>query len=83
LQVMWLPMVVIAFFTQSPFLLAGVLLKIGLEGVLLSYASKLIQQKFSLGAFIGLQLIYAPYVIAVALASQLVGYKWKGRTVLP
>lgn len=82
-QVLWLPMVAIALFTQSPFLLVGVLLKIILEGVLLAYVSILIQQRFNLLAFVVLQTLYPPYVIVVALASQLVGYKWKGRTVLP
>ncbi|MBX2894653.1 MAG: glycosyltransferase [Cyclobacteriaceae bacterium] len=82
-QIAWLPMVAIALFTQSPFLLAGVLAKIVLEGVLLAYTSTLIQQPFSLLAFVVLQIFYPPYVMIVALASQLVGYKWKGRTVLP
>jgi len=81
-QVLWLPFVAIALFTQSPFLLAGVLLKMVLEGVLLGYTSKLIQQRFSLPAFVVLQLLYPPYVVVVALTSQLVGYKWKGRTVM-
>ncbi|MBX2917300.1 MAG: glycosyltransferase [Cyclobacteriaceae bacterium] len=82
-QVLWLPFVAIALFTQSPFLLAGILLKIALEGVLLGYTSNLIHQRFSLPAFLILQLLYPPYIFTVALASQLVGYKWKGRTVLP
>lgn len=81
-QIIWLPVVAIALFTQSPVLLFGVILKILLEFILLSIASKSIQQPFSLPAFLALQIVYSPYIIVVALASQLIGYRWKNRTVL-
>lgn len=81
-QVIWLPMVAIALFTQSPLLLAGVLVKIMLELILLVRTSKSIQQQFSVPAFLMLQIFYPPYVIIVALASQLIGYRWKGREIL-
>jgi biofilm PGA synthesis N-glycosyltransferase PgaC len=81
-QVIWLPVMAIAFFTQSPLLLGGVLFKILLEFILLMLASKSIQQQFSLLAFLLLQIFYPPYVVVVALASQLIGYRWKGREVL-
>jgi glycosyltransferase involved in cell wall biosynthesis len=81
-QVIWLPVVAIALFTPSPLLLAGVLIKILLECILIVITSKAIQQPFSLLAFLALQVLYPPYVMVVALASLLVGYRWKGRTVL-
>jgi poly-beta-1,6-N-acetyl-D-glucosamine synthase len=81
-QLAWLPVVAISLFTQSPLLLMAVFIKIMLEFLVLFYASISIQQKFSLLAFLVLQIVYSPYVILVALASQLVGYKWKGRTVM-
>ncbi len=81
-QLLWLPMLGMALFTLNPFLLAGVLWKLMLEGVLLAYTSKLIQQRFSFLAFIVLQVFYPLYVVGVALTSQCVGYKWKGRNAL-
>jgi biofilm PGA synthesis N-glycosyltransferase PgaC len=80
-QVIWLPVMAIALFTKSPLLLAGVVLKILLELILLVIVSKSIRQPFNLLAFLVLQIIYPPYIIVVAPASQLIGYRWKGRTV--
>ncbi|HCZ34801.1 MAG TPA: hypothetical protein DHV26_02620 [Cytophagales bacterium] len=81
-QVIWLPVMAIAFFTQSPFLLGAVLFKILLEFILLKLVSKSIQQQSHLSAFLLLQIFYPPYVIVVAFASQLIGCRWKGREVL-
>ncbi|MCW5910717.1 MAG: glycosyltransferase [Cyclobacteriaceae bacterium] len=82
-QVTWLPVVAIALFTQSPLLLAGVVLKILLEFVVLALAARFIHQQFYLPAFLVLQILYPPYVILVALSSQILGYRWKGRSFLP
>lgn len=80
-QLSWLPAVVQALVTLHTGLLTVIILKIFLELLLLAYASKAIQQKFSLPAFLLLQLLYSPYVILVAVASQVMGYRWKGRMV--
>lgn len=80
-QLAWLPVAVIALITLNAWLLAGVFFKIGLELLLLAYTSKLMQQEFSLPAFFLLQILYSPYVVMVAVASQLTGYRWKGRMV--
>jgi len=80
-QLLWLATGALALTTTSPYLLVVISIKILLECVLLGYIARLIRQRFSLSAFIFLQLVYPIYVVVIAITSQMVGYTWKGRTV--
>lgn len=57
-----------------------VLSKFAIDGIFLWRVSSFLKSKFSLLPFLILEFIYPIYVIIIALLSQLVRYRWKGRT---
>ncbi len=54
-------------------------LKFLLEGYFLFHVGRTLHQRFSVSAFLILQLIYPFYVLIIGILSQLVDYEWKGR----
>lgn len=54
-------------------------LKFLLEGYFLFNIGRTLHQRFSVPAFLILQLIYPLYVLIIGILSQLVDYEWKGR----
>ncbi|MBN8578541.1 MAG: glycosyltransferase [Cytophagales bacterium] len=82
-QLSWWPLLAAALVTPHAGLSVVVVFKIMLELLLLLTVSFVTRQRFDVLAFACLQILYAPYVLAVAVASQLMGYSWKGRTTLP
>ncbi len=68
-------------FTSKNLLGVGILLgmKFLLEGYFLFSVGKTLRQKFSIPAFLILQLVYLFYVLIIGILSQLVDYEWKGR----
>jgi poly-beta-1,6-N-acetyl-D-glucosamine synthase len=63
---------------------AGMLLgmKLLLEGYFLFNVNKMLEQRFSIPAFIILQFVYPFYVVTIGILSQLLDYEWKGRRKL-
>jgi biofilm PGA synthesis N-glycosyltransferase PgaC len=53
--------------------------KFAIDGIFLWRISTFLKTKFSFLAFIVLEFVYPIYVIVIALLSQFVPYKWKGR----
>jgi cellulose synthase/poly-beta-1,6-N-acetylglucosamine synthase-like glycosyltransferase len=54
-------------------------LKFLLEGYFLFMVSKTLHQRFSMVAFVLLQVVYPFYVVMIGILSQLLDYEWKGR----
>jgi len=72
------------FFGNNLVMVCGLLgVKFLIEGYFLYKVSKTLHQRFSVPAFIILQLIYPFYVVIIGIASQLVDYEWKGRSSPP
>lgn len=63
-------------------LIVGMLLitRILLEGYFLFTVSRKLHQRFSIPAFIVLQIVYPFYVVIIGVLSQLLDYEWKGRS---
>jgi poly-beta-1,6-N-acetyl-D-glucosamine synthase len=79
-QISWLILILTAICLNSENLLLLILLKILLEFSFLLLISNYLKQRFSILAFIALQIIYPVYVICIGIASQAGSYTWKGRT---
>ena len=60
---------------------AAWLLKLGADAWLLTPVLALLGRRRWLGLLLPLQLLYAPYALAVGLAGWRGGYQWKGRAV--
>jgi poly-beta-1,6-N-acetyl-D-glucosamine synthase len=81
-QFSWLIALVSLFFQSlNNTILLLFIVKILLEGFFLSSISRFMKQKFSGNAFLFLQLVYAPYVIAIGILSTFIPVFWKGRPV--
>ena len=66
----------------GPWVAAAWVLKLGADAWLLGPTLRLLQRRQWLGWLLPLQLLYAPYALAVGLAGQRrQGYRWKGRQV--
>jgi hypothetical protein len=65
----------------GPWVAAGWVLKLGADAWLLQPVLALLQRPRWLVWLLPLQLLYAPYALAVGLAGQRGGYRWKGRQV--
>jgi hypothetical protein len=66
----------------GPWVAAGWALKLGADAWLLAPMLRLLQRRRWLAWLLPLQLLYAPYALAVGLAGQRrTGYRWKGRQV--
>jgi poly-beta-1,6-N-acetyl-D-glucosamine synthase len=55
--------------------------KFAIDGIFLWRVSTFLKTKFSVLPFIALEFVYPIYVIVIALLSQFVPYKWKGRKI--
>jgi hypothetical protein len=65
-----------------PWVAAGWVLKLGADAWLLTPTLRLLRRSQWLAWLLPLQLLYAPYALAVGLAGQRAqGYRWKGRQV--
>jgi len=71
-------------FTGENLFGTGILLamKFLLEGYFLYNVNKMLEQRFSIPAYIILQFIYPFYVVIIGILSQLLDYEWKGRKKL-
>jgi biofilm PGA synthesis N-glycosyltransferase PgaC len=71
----------IAYIVISQSLAVGLLwiVKAALEFFFLFRVQKSLHQRFSIPAFITLQILYPVYVVVIGLLSQGIGYEWKGR----
>ncbi|RZK63199.1 MAG: hypothetical protein EOO59_00405 [Hymenobacter sp.] len=65
----------------APWVAAGWVLKLGADAWLLAPVLRLLRRRRWLAWLLPLQLLYAPYALAVGLAGQRGGYRWKGRQV--
>ena len=65
----------------GPWVAAGWGLKLGADAWLLAPVLQLLRRRRWLAWLLPLQLLYAPYALAVGLAGQRGGYRWKGRRV--
>ncbi|MBJ6142011.1 glycosyltransferase [Hymenobacter sp. BT559] len=65
----------------GPWVAAGWVLKLGADAWLLQPVLALLQRPRWLVWLLPLQLLYAPYALAVGLAGQRGSYRWKGRQV--
>jgi len=65
----------------GPWVAAGWVLKLGADAWLLRPVLGLLQRPHWLAWLLPLQLLYAPYALAVGLVGQRGGYQWKGRQV--
>jgi len=65
----------------GPWVAAGWVLKLGADAWLLGPVLALLRRPRWLWWLLPLQLLYAPYALAVGLAGQRGGYRWKGRQV--
>jgi poly-beta-1,6-N-acetyl-D-glucosamine synthase len=79
-QINWLILIGSTIFLNSDKLLLLILLKILLEFIYLLMISNYLKQRFSILAFIALQIIYPVYVIYIGIASQVCTYTWKERS---
>ena len=71
----------VAWPALGPWVAAGWLLKLGADAWLLWPMLGLLRRRRWLGWLLPLQLLYAPYALAVGLAARRGGYAWKGRQV--
>ncbi|AMJ66526.1 glycosyltransferase [Hymenobacter sp. PAMC 26628] len=65
----------------GPWVCAAWLLKLGADGWLLALVLRFLGPRRWLWGLLPLQLLYAPYALAVGAAGWRGGYKWKGRAV--
>lgn len=79
-QVFWLLAIGWCFVNPSTLLFFVIGLKVFLEFLFLKNVTRFLNSKFGALPFFILQFIYAPYVIWVALLSQVKGFEWKGRS---
>ncbi|WP_460585426.1 glycosyltransferase [Hymenobacter arcticus] len=71
----------VAWPALGPWVAAGWVLKLGADGWLLWPMLGLLRRRRWLGWLLPLQLLYAPYALAVGLAARRGSYAWKGRQV--
>jgi len=64
-----------------PWVLAAWVLKLGADAWFLTPVLRFFGQRKWLWGLLPLQVLYAPYALAVGLAGWRGGYEWKGRTV--
>jgi cellulose synthase/poly-beta-1,6-N-acetylglucosamine synthase-like glycosyltransferase len=78
----WLLAIGFIIFQPMNNTIAGlIVVKIALEGFFLFMISKFMRQKFSLSAFLLLQIFYPLYVITVGVFSNVIRASWKGRPI--
>ena len=78
-QFLWMVAIVRTIIAFNTIILLLLLLKMIVEGVLLYGYCRRLMMRFSLDAFLALQILYPLYVIYTGLAANFFNYSWKGR----